>query len=141
MNLIHYRPSLTRLCSGVTFPLVSANDLADYIIGTVLEACDIEAVISKYGPHMVDRIHNQGATVEDVADEMRTKLQSEGVKMNKFTVENIYTNTPESLHNMGVWSGAENLAAGRIMVNSVSPLIFVAISIILNHIRSEDPIS
>ena len=115
--------------------------MADYIIGTVLEACDIEAVISKYGPHLVDRIHNQGATVEDVADEMRTKLQSEGVKMNKFTVENIYTNTPESLHNMGVWSGAENLAAGRIMVNSVSPLIFVAISIILNHIRSEDPIS
>ena len=123
------------------FPLVSANNLADYIIGAILEACDIEAVISKYGPHIIDRIHNQGASVEDVTGEMHTKLQSEGVKMNKFTVENIYTNSPESLYNKGVWSGAEDLAAGRIMVNSVTPLIFLAISIILNHIRSGDTIS
>ena len=111
--------------SGVTFPLISANNLADYIIGTVLEACDIEAAVSKYGSDIAERIVNQGATVQDVAGEMRARLEREGVTMQTFTVENIYTDSPESVHNRGVWGNAGDLAAGRKLVKSVGSLSLV----------------
>jgi len=94
--------------------------LADYIIGTVLEACDISAAVSKYGSEIAERIRNQDTTIEDIAGEMCAKLESEGVTMNTFTVENIYTNTPESQHNRSVWNSAKDLAAGRALVSSVS---------------------
>jgi hypothetical protein len=111
----------------VTFPLVSANHLADYIIGTVLEACDIEAAVSKYGLEIADRTHNQGTPVEEIAGLMSAKFEREGVVMNTFNVENIYTDSPESRHNKNVWSSANDLAAGRPLVSSVSPPYFLAI--------------
>ena len=124
----------------MTFPLVLANNLADYIIGTVLGACDIEAAVSKYGPDIINS-HNMGTPVADIISEMSAKLKGEGVTMNTFTVENIYTNSSESLQNKAVWSSTEDLVAGRASVSSVSPLDFLVISTILNHVRFRDPSS
>jgi hypothetical protein len=123
----------------MTFPLVSANHLADYIIGTVLEACDIEVAVSKYALEIADRVHNQCSTVEEIAGEMSAKFESEGVVMNTFNVENIYSESPESQHNKSVWSSANNLAAGRPLVGSVSPPYCLTISPILNHGSFRDP--
>jgi len=102
------------------FPLLSASNLADYIIGTVLETFDIEAAISEFGKDIAERIHNQSATVEDVASELCIKLQGEGVKMNTFTVEDIYTDSAQSRHNKDIWHSAQDLAAGRALVGKVS---------------------
>jgi len=112
--------ALVEITSGMTFPLVSANHLADYIIGTVLEACDIEAAVSKYGFEIAERIRNQGTTVEEIAGQMSAKFEREGVVMNTFKVENIYTDSPGSGRNRRVWSSANDLAAGRPLVESVS---------------------
>ena len=123
------------------FPLVSASHLAEYIIGTVHEASDIEAAVAKYGSDIANRILNEDTTVEEIAGELCAKFQSEGVTMNTFTVENIYRDSSESLHNKAVWGGAKNLAAGRALVKLVSPLYFLAISTTLHDIRIRNPSS
>jgi len=110
---------LVEITFGATFPLISANNLADYIIGTVLEAFDIEAVISKHGKDIAERIRNQAATVEDVAAEMCAKLQGEGLTTKTFTVENIYTDSAQSLRNKRIWHDAQSLATGRALVSTV----------------------
>lgn len=101
-------------------PLLSASNLTNYIIGTVLETFDIEAAISKYGKGIAERVLNQGATLEDAADELYVKLQGEGVRMNTFTVENIYTESPQGQSNRDSWYCAQDLATGRASVGEVS---------------------
>lgn len=103
-----------------------ASELADYIIGTVLEVVDIEAAVSKYGNDIWERAYNEDTanspTVDDIAKELCAKLQDEGVTMNTFAVEDIYTKSAQSQYNQNVWSDSPTPADGRKSVGRVSAL-------------------
>jgi hypothetical protein len=105
--------------SGVVFPLVSANKLADYIIGTSLETVDIEAEIQDVEDDIANLVLEGTENVEDVAKRLHTKLQAEGKTMNTFTVENVYKDTEVSQRNIDAWYSAEDLASGWQLVQKV----------------------
>jgi len=96
------------------FPLISASDLAVYIIGAVRETLDTEEATSKYRKYR-KRVRDQDATVEDVAGD----VQDDGVTITTITVEDIYTRSAQSQYNQDIWYGSPNLAAGRRLVSEV----------------------
>lgn len=105
-------------------PLVSARDLAIYIIGTVLETLSIEEASSKYQKYIAKRARDQSATVEDAARD----FQEDGVTINTITVEDIYTRSPQSQRNHDIWYNSQSLAAGRRLVSEVSIFFIIFFS-------------
>jgi len=96
------------------FPLISASDLAVYIIGIVRETLDTEEATSKYRKYR-KRVQDQDATVADVARD----VQHDGVTITTITVEDIYTRSAQSQYNQDIWYSSPNLAAGRRLVSEV----------------------
>jgi hypothetical protein len=111
---------------------VTADLLAQVIIGSVLENLDVEYLINKIRSVVAERILGNNENVDDIARELHDKLFSQDTNT-KDVVESIYKDSPEARHNVSVFLAAPSLAQARPQLKKASHWQFGAFVMFLNH--------
>ena len=115
-----YQKLIATPSSGKIFPLVMADRLADYIVGTVVETIETEKLIGEFGQIILNDVYTNATPTADVAQKLHAFMKEKGVKINTIEVENVYNETEASKKNIASWGSAENLKKGREAVTPVS---------------------
>lgn len=105
--------------SGRVFPLLMADKLGDYIVGTVVETIETERLIEEFEKVIVDDVYNKAKPMEAVTQNLQQFIADRGIKMTSMKVEDIYTHSAEAERNRATWGSAPSLAAGRAGVKAV----------------------
>ncbi|KIM43730.1 hypothetical protein M413DRAFT_387591 [Hebeloma cylindrosporum] len=113
VNAVDFYSALTQLTSGKMFPLLMADRLGDYIVGTVVETIETEKLIGEFGRFILDDVYTNATPTADIAQKLQASMKEKGVKINTIEVENVYNETAASKRNVASWSAAENLKKGR----------------------------
>ena len=104
------------------FPLLMADKLGDYIVGTVIETIETEKLIGEFEQVILNDVYTNATPIADVAQNLQAFMQERGVKINTIEVENVYNETPATKQNVAYWGAAENLSKARKKVVPVSGL-------------------
>ena len=104
------------------FPLLMADKIGDYIIGTVVETIETEKLIGEFGQIILNDVYTNATPTADVAQKLQASMKEKGVEINTIEVENVYNETEASKKNVASWGTAENLKKGREAVTPVSSL-------------------
>ena len=104
------------------FPLLMADQLGDYIVGTIIETIETEKLIGEFEQVIVDDVYTKAKPMEDVAQNLQAFLKERGVKIKTIKVENVYNETEATRQNVGKWSAAEKLKEAR---GTISPVRFL----------------
>jgi len=111
--------SFNSIPSGKMFPLTMAHRLGDYIAGTAVETIETEKLISQYASDIVENVYGQSRPIEDVMGDIHEKLKSNGVKMNRMEVENVYAQSSTMEDNIEIWKKSDKVSDGRGRVTAV----------------------
>ena len=104
------------------FPLLMADKLGDYIVGTAIETIETEKLIGEFEQVILNDVYTNAKPLADVAQNLQAFMQERGVKINTIEVENVYNDTPATRQNVAYWGAAENLSKARKKVVPVSGL-------------------
>jgi hypothetical protein len=103
------------------FPLLMADELGDYIVGTAIETIETENLIGEFEQVILDDVYTKAMPMEDVAQNLQAFLQQRGVKIKTIEVENVYNESETTRKNVAHWEGSLNLNQAR---GKVSPVRF-----------------
>jgi hypothetical protein len=95
------------------FPLLMADKLGDYIVGTAVETIETEKLIAEFEQVIVNDVYTNAKPIDDVAQNLQTFMQERGVKINTIEVGNIYNETAETKKNVANWRAGENLSKAK----------------------------
>jgi len=99
--------------------------LIGLIVGGVLETAEIEALVATHKDD-IRKQAKQNATIDDISKNLHTHLSSAGVKVNTFTVEDIYEANTQGDRNAQVWFNAEQIDDNTLSkIKEVSFPVFV----------------
>jgi hypothetical protein len=101
-------------------PLTTADLLAHAIVASVLESLDMDRLVREVGQAVAARILGNNESVDDVARELHERLLLRNESTKQVVFESIYKDTPESMHNVSIFSEAPSLAAARPHLQKVS---------------------
>jgi hypothetical protein len=104
------------------FPLLMADKLGDYIVGTAIETIETEKLIGEFEQVILNDVYTNATPIADVAQNLQAFMQERGVKINTIEVENVYNDTPAARQNVAYWGAAENLSKARKKIVPVSGL-------------------
>ena len=104
-------------------PLLTADLLAQAIVGGVLENLDIERLIHEVGHAVAHRILGNHDNVDDVARELHEKLLLRNETTKKVVIESIYNESEEAKHNVTVFTEAPSLAEARPLLKRVGSFL------------------
>ncbi|KAF9044276.1 hypothetical protein BJ165DRAFT_1480153 [Panaeolus papilionaceus] len=116
---LDFYSALVAITSGRLFPLLMADKLGDYIIGTAVETIETEQLISEFEHVIVDDVYGKAKSIEEVMADVQQKLQSRGTKLQTMDIENIYTENEQGTSNRKAWFGATSLAEAKAQVKPV----------------------
>jgi hypothetical protein len=108
------------------FPLLMADKLGDYIVGTAVETIETEKLIAEFEQVIVNDVYTNSKPIEDVAENLQTFMQQRGVKINTVEVDNIYNETAATISNVAKWRAGEDLSRARAKITPVSGLAELA---------------
>lgn len=111
--------AITTITSGLMLPLLTADLLAQAIVGSVLENLDIERLIHEVGHTVAHRILGNNESVDDVARELHEKLLLRNESTKRVVIESIYNESEEAKHNVTVFTEAASLAEARPLLKRV----------------------
>jgi len=103
--------SITRITGGLMLPLVGADGLADYIIGSSLERIELEALVDDYGKSIARRVLFSGETVDSLTKEYHAKFAARSVEVTSLDVEPFYKEYAEGLRNVAAYSAWVDMSA------------------------------
>ena len=103
------------------FPLLLANQLGDYIVGTALETMETEKLVEEFEHIIIDDVYSKDVPVEKVAENLQQFMESKGTKINSVVVDVVYTNNETAMQNQQIWINAGSLGEARKKVQVVSP--------------------
>jgi hypothetical protein len=103
------------------FPLLMADELGDYIVGTAIETIETEKLIGEFEQVILDDVYTKAVPMDDVAQNLQAFLQQRGVKIKTIEVENVYNETETTRENVAQWRGSQKLDQAR---GKVSPVRF-----------------
>ncbi|CEH16437.1 hypothetical protein UM01098.1 [Ceraceosorus bombacis] len=118
---------LVRITGGQLLPLTTASLLAPVIIGAAGECMSLDRLHREIGDQVAQRIAQMSLdnpAENDVMDSVTRDLYNSLTLRREVTkqliVESIYRETPESLHNVQIWSTAPDLASARPHIRRVT---------------------
>ncbi|KIM43727.1 hypothetical protein M413DRAFT_443633 [Hebeloma cylindrosporum] len=113
VNAVDFYTALTQITSGKMFPLLMADKLGDYIVGTAIETIETEKLIGEFEQVILDDVYTNAKPIADVAQNLQAFMKERGVKINTLEVENVYNETATTRQNVAYWGAAENLSKAR----------------------------
>ncbi|KAF9474650.1 hypothetical protein BDN70DRAFT_815288 [Pholiota conissans] len=111
--------ALTRITSGQILPLLLAAQLGDYIIGTALEAMEIEKLVEQFQQSIYNDVYAKSMPVDKVVENLHEYMKANGTKIDTVIVEEVYSKTDASIQNQEEWMKAPKIAEGRGKVKQV----------------------
>ncbi|KAF9474652.1 hypothetical protein BDN70DRAFT_884582 [Pholiota conissans] len=118
-HAVDFYEALTEITSGQMFPLLLANQLGDYIIGTALETMETEKLVEEFEHIIIDDVYSKDMPVEKVAENLQQFMESKGTKINSVVVDDVYTKNETAMQNQQIWSNAGSLGEARKKVQVV----------------------
>jgi len=101
------------------FPLLMADKLGDFIVGTAIETIETEKLISEFEQVIVDDVYNNDKPVEAVVGNLQDFIKAKGIKINSVVVEDVYTPSATAAANVNTWFTASRLERARELVYEV----------------------
>ncbi|KAH7912675.1 hypothetical protein BJ138DRAFT_750521 [Hygrophoropsis aurantiaca] len=106
--------------SGQIFPLGDANFLATYIIGSVTETIEREALVQAYSHEIRKEAEENGAyDVSDISTKVHSDFVAKGIQLNTFVVEDIYESNDQGKQNAQIWFESANLADAKARIQEI----------------------
>ena len=105
------------------FPLLMANKLGDFIVGTAVETIETEKLISEFEQVIVDDVYENDKPVESVVDNLQEYIKAKGIQMNTVVMEDVYADSEVARNNVATWITAKNLGAASSKVAGVSTFV------------------
>lgn len=127
-HAVDFYHGLVQITSGMLVPLTTASLLAHVVVAAASEVMDMDRLHREVGDAVLERLQSlslsSGATdppalIDSVARELHEKLALRNESTRQLVIENIYRESPESEHNVCVWSTAESLFAARPHIRKV----------------------
>jgi len=112
-NAVDFYTALVQITSGRMFPLLMADKLGDYIVGTALETIETENLIGEFEQIIVSEVYDNNNSIEAVTENLQKKMQERGAKVNTMNIENVYNDTEASKANVTMWQAAKNIQSVR----------------------------
>ncbi|KAF8877944.1 hypothetical protein CPB84DRAFT_354003 [Gymnopilus junonius] len=120
-NAVDFYNALVQIASGRMFPLLMADKLGDYIVGTALETIETEKLIGEFEQVIVSEVYDNNNSIDVVTENLQKKMQERGAKVNTMNIENVYNETATSKANVAMWQAAKSIRSisGRTQTSSV----------------------
>jgi len=118
-HAIDFYTALTQITSGRVFPLLMADKLGDFIVGTAIETIETEKLISEFEQVIVNDVYNNDKPVGDVMGNLQDFIKAKGIKINSVVVEDVYAPSAAATANVNHWYSAGKLGAARQKVSVV----------------------
>ncbi|KAF8154515.1 hypothetical protein B0H34DRAFT_716831 [Crassisporium funariophilum] len=128
-NAVDFYNALTELTNGRMLPLMMAERLGDYIVGTAVETIETENLIGEFRKIIVDDVYGKATPLETVMENIQQRVNERGGQINSIQVDNIYNETVETRRNVNVWHKAQSVQHGSKSVSkSTEPRMQAAFS-------------
>jgi hypothetical protein len=98
------------------FPLLMADKLGDFIIGTAVETIETEKLISEFEQVIIDDVYENDKPVESVVNNLEEFMQSKGIELNTIVMEDVYADSEVAKRNVTTWLTAKSLRAASTKV-------------------------
>jgi hypothetical protein len=72
------------------FPLLMADKLGDFIVGTAVETIETEKLISEFEEVIINDVYENDQPVDAVANNLQEYIQARGIQVNTVVVEDVY---------------------------------------------------
>jgi hypothetical protein len=122
--------------SGKVFPLMMADKLGDYIVGTAVETIETENLIKEFENVIVDDVYGAETPIDKVTSSLQERLHQKGSKIKTMAVDNVYNETPVTKANTNIWYSANTIADARVHVSPVRIcflLLFACFNSVANY--------
>ena len=119
-NAVDFYNALTKITSGRIFPLLMADKLGDYIVGSAVETIETEKLIHEFEQVIVDDVYNKDQSVDSVAGILQDYIKSKGIRLNTVLVEDVYVPNPTATSNVRAWTAAKSIGVAREEVEAAS---------------------
>ena len=107
------------------FPLLMADKLGDFIVGTALETIETEKLVSQFEQVILDDVYDQDKPVDSVITNLQEYIKSKGIKVNTVVVDDVYTSSRKAAENVHTWTMSPTILSARREVQKVRFLIVV----------------
>ncbi|CAE6494830.1 unnamed protein product, partial [Rhizoctonia solani] len=105
---LDFYKAITTITGGRLFPLADSKDLLPIILGGVLESHAVEGLVVKHKADICRQaIH--GASADKISHDLHANLQSSGLKLSTFDVEDIYIQNEAGDSNVQTWLNADSI--------------------------------
>ena len=112
-HAVDFYNALTKITSGRIFPLLMADKLGDYIVGSAVETIETEKLIHEFEQVIVDGVYNKDQSVDSVAGNLQDYIKSKGIRLNTVVVEDVYVPSAIALSNVRAWTAAKSVGVAR----------------------------
>jgi len=112
-NAVDFYTALVEITSGRMFPLLMADKLGDYIIGTAVETIETEKLIGEFEQVIVNDVYGKDTSIEEVTENLQERLRERGAKINTMNIENVYNESETSRNNVALWQASGDIKAAR----------------------------
>jgi len=102
------------------FPLLMADKIGDFIVGTALETIETEKLISEFQQTIIKDVYDNDTPVHQVVSNLQEQIHSKGIQMSKVVMEDVYRPSSVAEQNVTTWLMSKNVQAGSSNVASVS---------------------
>ncbi|WFD34058.1 hypothetical protein MCUN1_000886 [Malassezia cuniculi] len=127
-HAVDFYKGLVQITSGMLVPLTTASLLAHVVVAAASEVMDMDRLHREVGDAVLERLQNLSLStgeshtpslLDTVARELHEKLSLRNESTRQLIIDDIYRESPESTHNVHVWSTAENLFVARPHIRKV----------------------
>ncbi|KAF9558504.1 hypothetical protein CPC08DRAFT_751419 [Agrocybe pediades] len=115
--------TITAITGGLLLPLVGADGLADYIIGSSLERIELEALVDDYGKSIARRVLFSGESIEALTKEYHSKFTARAIEITSLDVEPFYKQYEEGLKNIAAYTAWVNASTALHLTDVPGPRI------------------
>jgi len=101
------------------FPLLMADKIGDFIVGTALETIETEKLINEFQKTIIKDVYDNDTPVHEVVSNLQEQIQSKGIQMSKVVMEDVYSPSSVAEQNVTTWLMSKNVQSGSSNVASV----------------------
>ena len=124
-NAVDFYNALCQITSGRMLPLLMADKLGDFIVGTALETIETENLVSQFEKVIVDDVYDKDKPVELVVGNLHEYIKSKGIKVNTIVMDNVYASSERAMENVHTWTLSPTVVSGKGKVRQVTSLLFL----------------
>jgi hypothetical protein len=103
-------------------PLTKASRLGDYIVGSAVEAIEMEELVKQAASEIVNDFYDKSMPLEILIEEVHNKFRTKGMRMQRMDGQDEYQVSSAGETNINAWKEAETVADGKDVVSPVGSI-------------------